>query len=253
MDNIDIFSRHLPTFLLILLRASIFVSLMPFIGSKSFPAHFKIGFAVAIAFILTPVVEIDTANISIAVLVVREIIFGMVMGSAVRIIFLAVETAGQAVSNAMGLSIATVFNPELGQSTEVARFYAIVAMLILLSIDAHHDLISIFFISYEWIPVGQVDTMNLIVKVAAEGSRIFLFALKVAAPVIVGIMTASLLLGFIYKAAPQINIFFISFPVYILLGFMIMLLGIPVFANVLTGHFHSVREEMIRILSIARG
>jgi flagellar biosynthetic protein FliR len=252
MQNLDIFSKYIPIFLLILLRAGVFVSMLPFLSSKNFPPQFKIGFAVSIALILTPVLDIEISKVSIPLLVIREIMFGLVLGGIVRIVLFAVDMAGQIMSNAMGLSIATVMNPEIGQSTELARLLGIMAMMLLLSVDAHHDLIYIFVKSYEWIPVGSIDIKNLMLEFISMSSRIFIIALKISAPVTVGMLIANLLLGFIYKAAPQINIFFISFPVYIVLGFLIMLLSIPIFAHVFIGQFGDIKNEMYRIIAIAR-
>lgn len=253
MDNMDILAGYLPRFLLVLLRAGIFVSLLPFLGSKNFPAQFKIGFVISIALILTPVVEIEITKTPIPILVIREIMLGIILGASVRFVFFAVDMAGQIMSNAMGLSIATVFNPEIGQSTEIARLYGIITMLILLSVNAHHELIYILVKSYDWVPVGQVDVRGLILNFISTGGRIFIVALKISAPVAVSLVTANVLLGFIYKAAPQINIFFMSFPLYIALGLLVMLISIPVFAHVLTGFFGEVRDEMQKILAMAKG
>lgn len=251
--NVDIFAKYIPNFLFILLRASILVSLLPFFGSKSFPAQFKIGFAIAIALVLTPIVEFKIKEGDIPLLVIREVIFAITLGLAVRFVFMAVDMAGQIISNAMGLSIATVFNPELGQTTEIARLKGIIAMLLFLAMDAHHDLIYVFVRSYELLPAGGVDIKDLMAEGISLGSRVFVIAIKIGAPVMVGMLIASFLLGFIYKAAPQVNIFFVSFPVYIFLGFLLMLLCIPVFVYVLGGHFSEIKNEMARIIAIARG
>ncbi len=252
--NMDIYSQYLPNFLLILLRASIFMSLLPFFGGKNFPSMYKIGLAIAISLMLTPIVQIDAKDMSIPLLVMREVMFGIVLGGAMRVILFAVETSGQLMSNTMGLSIATTFNPEMGQSTEVARFYGIIAMLMLLSMDAHHDLIYIFVKSYEWVPVGNIDMKDLILRrIVGGGGTLFILALKFSAPVVVGVLVSNLLLGLIYKAVPQINIFFISFPIYIFVGFLIMLISLPVFMYVFSANFGDIRNNMFRIIELARG
>lgn len=249
----DIFGQYTSKFLLVLLRVGIFMSLLPFFGSKNFPAQFKIGLALAIALVLTSVVQIEITTISIPVLVIREVVFGIMLGALVRFVFFAVDMAGQMMSNATGLSIATVFNPEMGQTSEVSRLYGIIAMLILLAADAHHDLIYLLVRSYEWIPVGQFDLRDLIPGFVAAGNRIFIIALRIAAPVLVIMVIANLLTGFINKAAPQANIFFISFPVYIFIGFLVMLITVPVFAHVISISFSEIRDEMYRIMAAAKG
>lgn len=253
MPQVDALSRLLPAFLLVLLRTSVFMSFMPFFGSKSFPLQFKIGFAVALAAVLTPVVYIEIPDTSIPVLVVREVVFGVVLGAVVRSLFIAVEIAGHAMSHAMGLSIITSFNPEMGQSTELARLFGMIAVLIVLATDAHHDLIYLFAKSYEWTPVGGVDLRRLILERAfADGTRVFALALKVAAPVLVGIFVGNILLGFVSKAAPQMNIFFVSLPVHIILGFLILIASLPVLVRVLSGSFGEVLHDVERIMAVSR-
>jgi len=249
----DIFEQYIYNFLFILLRAGIVISLLPFFGSKNFPAQFKIGFVIAIALVLTPIVELNISKTGIPLAVIKEVVVGITLGLTARFIFFAVEMAGQVVSNAMGLSIATVFNPDFGQSTEIARLYGMMAMLIFLAMDAHHDLIYVFVKSYEWLPGGHINIQNLVTEVVSVSGKIFLIALKISAPVVIAMLISHLLLGFIYKAAPQMNIFFIGYPVYIFVGFMVILIGIPIFTHVIGGYLNGIKDEMIRIIAIARG
>jgi flagellar biosynthetic protein FliR len=251
--DVGVLSKYIPNFLFILLRASIFVSLLPFFGSRSFPAQFKIGFAIAIALVLTPVVEFEITESNIPILVFKEIIFGMALGLSVRFVFMAIDLAGQAISFSMGLAVANAFDPEFGQTAEVARLQGIIAMLLFLAMDAHHDLIYVFVKGYEFLPAGQANIRGLMQEGISLGSKVFIMAVKIAAPVMTGMLIASILFGFLYKAAPQINIFFVSFPVYIFLGFVLLLLSIPIFMHVVGGYFGEIREEMYRIFEIARG
>jgi flagellar biosynthesis protein FliR len=208
--------------------------------------------AIAIAAVLTPVVDFRAAENDTVLLVVREVVLGMVLGLAVRFVFFSVEIAGQMISDAMGLSIATVFNPDIGQSTEIARLLAILATLLFLVTDAHHDVIALFVRSYDLVPAGAADARVLLVEGIALVGRIFLIAIKLGAPVVVGMVTLNLLLGFIYKATPQVNIFFISFPLYISLGFLILLLALPAYIAAIGGSFADIRSEMVRVIGMAR-
>jgi len=253
MPDTAAFAQYLPNFLFIMLRAGIFLSMIPFFSSKNLPAQFKIGFLIALALILAPVVEFKIGEASLPLLVMREVVFSMVLGLSVRFVFMAFEMAGQIMSNAMGLSIATVFNPEMGQSTEISRLQGIIAMLLFLAMDAHHDLIYIFVKSYELVPAGQINLQALMPEGIALIGKVFVIAIKLAAPVTVGMVIVNFLLGFLYKAAPQMNIFFVSFPIYLVLGFLIMLLSIPIFIHVLGGFFGDIQYEMTRIISIAKG
>jgi len=249
----DILPKYITNFLLILLRAGILVSILPVIGSKTMPAQFRIGIAVFISLMLTPVVNFEVKEEAVPLLILKEILLGLVMGLSVRFVFLAVNMAGQFISNEMGLSIATIFNPEIGQSTSIAELYGVMAMLLFLAMDAHHELIYIFVKSYELLPAGEFNLARLTAEVISMGSKFLVLVLKLCAPVTVGLLLANVLSGFIYKAAPQMNIFFIVWPINIFLGFILMFLSIPVFAYILNVNFSEIRNELLHIISLAKG
>jgi flagellar biosynthetic protein FliR len=249
----EIIGPYITNFLFILLRVGIVMSMLPFFGSKNFPAQFKIGLVIAITLVLTPVIDVKVVRADIPFLVMRELIMGIALGLVTRLVFLAVETAGQVMSNAMGLSLASVFNPEIGQSTEIAQVYGIITMLLFLAMDAHHDLIYIFVRSYEWLPAGHIAIENIAAEVISTSGLIFVMAVKISAPVVIAMLISSLILGFLYKAAPQMNIFFIGYPIYIFIGFIVILTSMPVMVPVIGNYFSVMKDEMARIIALARG
>lgn len=250
----DIFSSYIYNFLLILLRVGIVISLLPFFGSKNFPTQFKIGFAVAIALILTPIIDLKVIPSEIPFLVVREAVFGIALGLIARSIFIGIEMAGHFASNSIGLSISSIFDPEMGQSAELAKLYGVITMLIFLSLDVHHDIIYVLVRSYEGLPSGHLNNIkNLVGEIVSVTGRIFLIAIKISAPVIVAMLISHILLGFLYKAAPQMNIFFVGFPVYIFIGFLVILISIPVFINLIGSYLGSIKDELIKVINIVRG
>ena len=254
MHGIDLFSRYLPAFLFILLRAGAVIGFLPFFNSSYIPAKFKIGLIVATAIILAPVVNFNVAKSEIPLVVLREMLFGIVIGLAARFLFLAVEMAGQLMSNAAGLSAASVFNPDIGQqSTEIGNLYGLITMLIFLITDVHHDLIYLFVKSYEWLPGGQIAPEQLFKVVLSVCEKVFIIALKISAPVVLVMFLTNLLLGFIYKAVPQMNIFFVGYPVYLFVSLVVMLIGIPAFVSFVSGSFSTVKDEMARVIAVARG
>ena len=247
------FAEYIPNFLFILLRTGIFVSFMPFFGSNTFPPSFRIGIAVAIAVVLTPVVKFQVAEAGIPMMVFHEVVFAMALGLSVRFVFWGVDMAGQAISNSMGLAMATVFDPEFGQTADIARLKGAFAMLIFFALDVHHDIIYIFVRGFDVLPMGKADVPALMQAGVDLASRLFVMTVKLAAPVMVGLLSASVVFGFVSKAVPSMNILFISFPVYIFVGFVILLLSVPIFTMVLGGYFEGVKEEMSRIIAIAGG
>ncbi|MEW6184290.1 MAG: flagellar biosynthetic protein FliR [Thermodesulfobacteriota bacterium] len=253
MNNPLVITGYFSNFLIIFIRLGMVVFLLPFWSGKQFPRQFKIGFALAAAYVLAPVIRVETGNQTILSILVQEMILGALLGLAARILFLGVELAGTFISDAMGISMATVFNPEMGQSTEVSTILGLLAMLLFLALDLHHDLLALLIKSYQVLPVGRLRGDNLMLKGIQLGSQVFVLAIKLAAPVLVGMIVVNVLMGFIYKAAPQVNIFFVSLPVYLLVGFIILILSLPLLVNFLGSRFEGLTEEFNRILTLAKG
>ena len=253
LDNMEELSHMIAIFLFILLRTSIFMSMIPVIGSKKLPMQFRIGFAVFISLLLTPVVDFQVSEDYIPLLVLKEILIGMALGFSVKAIFMGINMAGSFISHVMGISVATSFNPEMGQSTQISEAYGIIATLFFLVMDVHHELIFMFVKSFEMLPAGQVDLMSLMPMVLSFGTKFFVIALRIGAPVIVCVMIVHILSGFLYKAAPQMNIFFVTLPLNIGLGMFLIIVSMPVLEYVLGVEFSTIKEDMSRILMSAKG
>jgi flagellar biosynthetic protein FliR len=249
----EILNQYIPNFFFILIRAGIVLSFLPFFSSKTFPPQFRIGLIVAVAFILTPVVEFHVARASIPVVVLREVLFGIVIGGAVRAVFYAVDMAGQLMASASGMSMAATFSPDVPPSTEVSRLYGIIAMLIFLAMDAHHDIIAILVRSYELFAPGQFEINRMIVSRLFSGSGLFVLALQLSAPIVIIMLITNVVLGFIYKATPQMNVFFVGYPVYLFLALLTMLISLPVFAAVMSRHFTGMQDEIGRVMLLIKG
>ncbi len=256
MQGTEIATGEIITFLLILLRLGIVMTFLPLFGSKNLPAHFKVGLIVALSLLLTPVVHTVVGSGSgrvwteedIPMMVVKEVIFSFVLALTVRFIFYAVDTAGQVIATSMGLSMATVFNPEIGQSTEVARLYGIVAFLLFLGMNAHHYFIYAFITSFEHVAIGGADTRSLVGAGIALSGRIFTLAVKLAAPVITVVMITNMLLGMLSKLIPQFNVFFVGYPIYITMGYLVMLLGLPLLLYLLSGYFTAMKGDLTGVI-----
>jgi len=247
------YAHYIPNFLFILLRAGIVLNMLPFIGSTTLPHQFRIGLAVAIALILTPVVDFQVPKSAIPLVVVREVMFSMIFALAARFVFFAVDMAGQVMSNATGLSMATIINPEIGQSTEISQLFSIIATLLFFAMDAHHDLITIFVRSYELAPLGTINTQGIITAGVSFTTSIFIIALKISAPVVIIMLITNIILGFVSKAAPQMNVFFVGYPLYLFLGFLTMFLSLPVFVFVMGKYFKGIPDEMGKVLLLMKG
>lgn len=248
MSTIEILPSYVAQFLIVLLRTSIFLIMMPLFGSKNVPSQFKIGFAVAAALVLAPVIRVDITAMALPLLVLREIVVGFALGLIARSVFIVVEMAGEIMSNSMGLAIATSFNPEFGQSTEVSQLYGILTMLLFLSTDAHHDLIYVFIRSYELMPPDRVSVGAVLPFIVSVGAKMFIIVVKISMPVLLVMIISNILLGFLSKAAPQLNVFFVGFPMYVFVGLIVMIIGFPVFTHIVVQYIGTMKDDLMKAI-----
>jgi len=253
MKGIFDFGVFLPSFLVVFLRVSLILLLFPIYGNKTLPVQFKIGLVIVLTIIIYSFLDLKIKLIDLPMIVAKEVAIGLILGFACKIFFFIMEMAGQLISSSMGLSVASIFNPEMGQSTEISKFYSVLSVLIFLSIDGHHDLIYLLIRSYDLIPLGGVE-FGKIFEISREMThKMFILSIKIATPVILLMLITNIYLAFISKAAPQMNIFFIGYPVYLFVGFLTILLGIPVFILLIQEGFTNLRFDLEKILFALKG
>jgi flagellar biosynthesis protein FliR len=253
LEHSAVLATYFSNFLILLIRLSVIFSFLPFFSGKQVPRQFKIGLILVMAYVLSPVVVMDTRALDLPIIIIQELLLGMTIGFAVRMIFWGVEAAGTLISDAVGMSIATMLNPEMGRSTTISTLLSLLTMLLFLALDLHHDLIYLIVKSYEIIPVTKIRIDTLLIKGISLSSQIFPMAIRLAAPVLIGMIIITILMVFISKAAPQMNIFFISMPVHLFVGLVILMLCVPLLINFLGARFSGLGEEINRIILMAKG
>ena len=253
MKNPADLASYFSTFLILIIRLSVIMAFLPFFSGKQVPRPFKIGLIIALAYVLSPVITIDTRSLDLPMIIIQEVLLGMAIGFTVRLLFWGVELAGSMISDGVGLSIATMLNPEMGRSTTISTLLNLLAMLLFLVLDLHHDLLFLVVKSYEILPITTIRLDNLLKQGILLTSQIFPLAIRIAAPVLIGMIIINILMVFVSKAAPQMNIFFISMPVHLLVGIVILMLSVPLLINFLSARFSGLTEEINRIILMAKG
>lgn len=221
-------------FALVLFRMIGFVIAMPIVGTSSVSASTKVLLSLALTFIAFPQVgwaklTADIESMTIITIAIRELFVGLSFGFLARMFFMAVTMAGQIMSVSLGLSSAQLFNPSVGEvSTALDQFYVILASIFFLAINGHHTLVSGIFETFQIVPidkellsfVGLQDFGTLVQKITVV-------AVKMSAPILMGILFMNLSVAIIGRAVPQINILITSLPINVMVGFFIMFVALP--------------------------
>ena len=221
----------------------------PLFSNKAFPVRARIGLAFFIALAAQPSLQgqpvISITSPEAFGAVVQQVGIGLAIGFAVRVVFAAVELAGEVVGFQMGLNFAAFFDPSLNtQSSAVARFFGQMALFLFIVMNGHLMVLLAVIKSFELFPVDQnflqaVGSM----KLYTLGTDLFASALWIALPMVGMLMFANLALGIVSRIAPQMNIYAIGFPITLTVG----LVGITATLPMLDQPFFALMERTLDI------
>lgn len=208
----------------------------PVFGHRSVPTRVKIGLGLFIALIvgpaLPPMPDVELGSWKGLHILVQQLLIGLAIGFTVRVIFAAVEMAGEIVGLQMGLGFASFYDPQsAGQTLVLARFFNLLAVLVFLATNAHLQLLGVLTESFQALPIAtQPLAAAGFRNVAAFGSIVFALGLQIALPVIAILLMTNLALGILTRSAPQLNIFAIGFPITLGVGLIVLDFSMPYFA-----------------------
>jgi flagellar biosynthetic protein FliR len=169
----------------------------------------------------------------------QQVVIGVALGFVIRIVFAAVELAGQFIGVQMGLSFAALFDPINGAQTPVlAQLLSIVTILILLVFNGHHMIVMALWEGFQSAPIAAGPlSANGFMVVVQWGQAIFVTGLHIALPVSAALLTANLTIGMMTRASPQLNVFAIGFPISISVGVLVLYLAVAYLPAFLDGFF----------------
>lgn len=216
-------------------RISAFVAVVPIFGTRVVPMHIRVLIAVALTFVIVPTLPppsaIDPFSAAGLLTTVAQVMIGIAMGFAVRLIFSALETGGHVTAQTMGLGFAQMMDPANGVAVPVvSQFYTVMATLIFLALNGHLVLIYTLAESFHTLPVAMQgisqDGLWVLIK---WSSWLFIGAVLISLPAVVALLLVNIAFGVMMRAAPQLNVFAVGFPLTLTLGFVFMLVSLPIF------------------------
>ncbi len=229
----------------------------PVLGHTAVPARVKIGLGVLVTLVIAPTIgsppKIDPASLEGLLVLSQQIVIGLAMGFAMRIVFSAVEMAGEIAGLQMGLGFAAFFSPHSeGSTLVVGKFLGLLATLAFLSVNGHLFVISVLAESFNVFPISAEPFLVTGWKTLIDwGSKIFLVGLKLALPVVASLLIVNLALGILTRAAPQLNIFAVGFPITLMTGMVALMLSLPYFTPVLEQLISEGLQVMLDIAAAA--
>ncbi|VAX03936.1 Flagellar biosynthesis protein FliR [hydrothermal vent metagenome] len=221
-------------FLWPLFRVAALVTAAPVFGARTVPMRIKLVFALMITFVIMPVLPappaVDPLSGEAVLITLNQILIGVAMGLALRLIFAMFVLGGQIIAYQMGLGFATMVDPTSGTTVPViSQFYVIMLTLIFFALDGHLVFIDVVAESFRTLPIGmQGLSRDGMWQLAVWGGNMYAGAVQIALPAIASLLLINLTFGIVTRSAPQFNIFSLGFPIAILAGFFIMMLTMDV-------------------------
>jgi len=211
----------------------------PMFGASYVPPRIRIVLAAALTVVALPMLPalqgMTVLSADGVITTVEQILIGLALGFVLQLMFDALTLGGQILANGMGLGFAFNIDQLRGVSTPaLGQFYSLLGILVFLGLDGHMALIETLITSFRGLPVGPsgLDAASL-QALGNWGNELFLGALRVALPGMTALLVINLAFGAMSRAAPALNLFAVGFPVTLIFGLVIVLLGLPSIGSVL--------------------
>ena len=242
-------------FLLLLCRVGGVLATAPLVGSKRIPMRLKAALAVAVTLVLAPIAgrapECESA-VAMGLAAGGEVLLGAAMGFGARLIFAAIQMAGEMADMQSAFGFAGVVSPQTGERMSViGQLQMSVAWLIFLAGDGHHGVLRGLGASLAAVPLGAGPGLCGPSLTQAVGALIAT-SVRIAAPIVGAVLLADLSLGLLTRAAPQMNLLAIGFPIKLMVGLVATLLALPLLASAERELVVVMEEIMAGVLLSAR-
>jgi flagellar biosynthetic protein FliR len=243
-----------------------FLVVVPFFGGAAVPARVKVATATAFVIILYPSLEaglpknapLGFGPLGFVALLAKESFVGFTLGFVASLVFEAVQVAGRVIDFQRGSTMAEMFAPQLQtRVSELGQFKLQFAIVLFLVIGAHHFFISALLRSFEFIPAFGFPHLQAGWSPAAAfitrlTGGVLAIGVQLAAPAMIALLLTDLFFGIINRVAPQINVFFLSLPVKMMVGLVVVAVALPLFKDRYIYYFgksYKDFEILIRSLS----
>lgn len=219
------------------------IATAPLFGHASVPMTVKVALGGMLSMIIAPTVPAgpaaDPMSLAGLLIVVQQLVIGLSMGFAMRIVFAAVELAGEVIGLTMGFGFATFFDPQTrGRSSAISQFLTLLTLMLFVATNTHLLLLSVLANSFVTLPISATPMPSESLRqIASWGALIFSFGLQLALPLIAVLLITNIALGVLTRAAPQLNLFGIGFPITLCAGFIMLALAMPYIATPLDRMF----------------
>jgi flagellar biosynthetic protein FliR len=231
--------NFVPIYMLVLFRIAGMMIMAPLLGSTVIPKRMKAMMACVLAASIAPSLSVNVtipqSPWALAIAIGGEILFGAAIGFILSLIFVAGQWAGEIIGQQMGLNLGQTLNPQYGGGgSVVGDLYFYLSLLIFLSIGGHLALVKGVFSSFTALPLLTVSVNRpLLETIVSVFQGATVLAMQLAAPMLITMLVVDMVLGFIGKTVPQLNIMTAGISVRALVGMVVLIVGLSLTSSII--------------------
>ena len=244
-------------FSLVVARLAPLFLFAPLFSSKLLPVRVRGIIAVALAIGLTPLAvagqDVPLEVMSIAGLVLKELLVGLAFAFAVGILFAALQVAGTLIDTLIGFSFGAAVDPITGnQGTILAQIYGLMGVMIFIAINGDALLLRGFAETFALVPLLEMPALGPLLDGAVSSFvGIFAAAIQICAPVLLALVLTDVAFGLVTKVVPQLNVFSLGLPTKVLVGVIVMAASLPFVGGFLTDELEASVETALGSLGVS--
>jgi flagellar biosynthetic protein FliR len=226
--SISQLAAHVGAYLLPFFRISSFFLAAPIFSTQMVPARVRMGLALLATLIVVPLLPAmpvaDALSLTSLVIIVQQVLIGIAMAFVMQLFFHIFVLGGQMMAMQMALGMASMVDPANGISvTIVAQFYLMMITLVFVAINGHLVMLDVLIESFAFVPVASTGlNAGVYWELVSWGSWLFVSGLLLALPAVTALLIVNFAFGVMTRAAPQLNIFSLGFPVSMVFGLFII-------------------------------
>lgn len=219
--------KNVLAFFLLFARMSGLMVFFPFFMQTQIPANIKVILSLFLTIFLYPLAKVAPAvdnNAFIVIGLLSEVLFGLICGLILQLVFAILMMAGEQIAFVMGFTMANVMDPTTGTNMPViASFLNLLCILTFLALDGHHMVLIFMSKSLGFIPLGGFMPGQNVFKYLNQGAlNIFILGFSMAFPILAVSLLSDVIFGMLMKTMPQFNLLVIGYPIKIALGFAVL-------------------------------
>jgi len=258
VDQLPFTLEQIQFYILIFVRISAIVALLPIFGSQMIPYQLKVGLSLLLSVILFSSIMSthpqipQTLSIGLLILlIVKEVMVGLAIGFAASFIFTAVQFAGRLIDTEIGFGFVELVDPFTDEMVTVfGQLQVMIFTIIFLLFNGHYFLLLAIQKSFEIIPLMGMHIAGGPVSqhITTMITNVFILAIKFSAPIYVTLILTEMALGVVARTAPQINIFFVGMPLKIVIGLLAAIIVFPTLATLFRSMIEALIQDIWRLL-----